>query len=253
MRVLYQRITPLFTRKKLCLRFAGTVPAQGKNTRYVEDAFYVNDGLGTYVLCDGAGESYDSSSWAALVVELTAQAPNWHSPFFASLPRLYQERHGREKLPWYAHNAFERGSFTTVLAARLIPQYAAVRLLSIGDSVAFLFDNDRLIAAHCSMDLKRKDLRPQLLSTRLDLNNFIDSSYLRSRTMLWRLKSLRRPVVVLASDELAHWITDISLENDGTFEKLLQITTFEDFENLIKTQRSQGAMANDDCTMVILK
>src|SRR5438046_5386429 len=158
-------------RQKSRLPLALTTPKSedGRN----EDGFY-RTSKGIYALSDGASVSFDSASWARILVRHYARNPEftheWLSAAIAEFSKLYN----RETLPWMQQASYDRGSFASLLGVRMVDEGRLIQILAIGDSLAVLCDGDCIKATFPISVASAFTLSPRLLCTNPAGNAFLD-------------------------------------------------------------------------------
>ncbi len=135
-----------------------------------EDAWqFSHKGIGA--LSDGASISFDSASWARILVRHYARDPCFDGAWLAAASQEFAALHDRESLSWVQQGAFDRGSFASLLGLRR--DEARIEVLAIGDSIAVLCDADRVVATFPYESPEQFDQRPLLLSTNPAQNVFL--------------------------------------------------------------------------------
>src|SRR3954468_23358765 len=120
--------------QKSRLPLAFTVPKVFEDQRN-EDSFH-RSRKGVYALSDGASVSFDSASWARILVRRYARNPDFTRAWLAAAIAQFRKLYNRDALPWPQQGSFDRGSFASLLGIRIIDQGRLVQVLSIGDSLA---------------------------------------------------------------------------------------------------------------------
>ena len=95
-----------------------------------------------YALSDGASVSFDSASWARILVRRYARNPEFTRDWLAAAIAEFRKLYDRDSLPWMQQASFDRGSFASLLGVRVIDEGRLIQVLSIGDSLAVLCDGD---------------------------------------------------------------------------------------------------------------
>jgi hypothetical protein len=106
-----------------------------------EDAIAFNRSHLIFAIADGATEAYDSRSWARLLVrswvriDPAAFAMVDFEPLLRELGIRLHRKWARRKLPWYAAEKAQSGSFTAFLGLQLFPHDNDLhwRALAAGD------------------------------------------------------------------------------------------------------------------------
>src|SRR5215831_4963322 len=99
------------------LPLAFSVPK--REDQHNEDSFH-RTAKGVYALSDGASVSFDSASWARILVRRYTRNPEftreWLSAAIAEFCKLYD----RDSLTWVQQASFDRGSFASLLGVRVV-------------------------------------------------------------------------------------------------------------------------------------
>ena len=105
---------------------------------------YQSSRRGVHALSDGASVSFDSASWAQILVGRYAQNPEvtrqWIGDAITEFGRLYD----RESMPWMKQASFDRGTFASLLGVRIVDEGKNIQVLSIGDTLAVLCKGDSI-------------------------------------------------------------------------------------------------------------
>jgi len=231
--------------------FNGQVPKDLSSPELNEDVCLIDIDRSLIVLCDGASESFDSKTWAAILANkfLNNQAidPAWVDDVISS----YRAQFDCEKMSWSKQAAFERGSFSTFLGITYSPSDNLVEIIGIGDTIALLLNDDKLIDSFPYTSAEEFAKRPLLLSTKSEHNQFLLSSdFMISHKKTWRIDKENNPRLLFMTDALAEWtLRDGQVEN-SSLEKLLQLSNFSEFKDLVLSERCLKNMRFDDTTLV---
>lgn len=234
------------SRKQASRRRAFTTPkAEGQLN---EDAWqFSRKGVGA--LSDGASVSFDSASWARILVRRYARDPCFDKVWLASAVREFAALHDRENLSWAQQAAFDRGSFASLLGLRR--EETRVEILAIGDSIAVLCDADRVVATFPYEFPGQFDERPLLLSTDPARNAFLaECSVRRNFAVEWDMSSLAAPSILCVSDALGHWIISRRDDEPSPIAALRAITSRRQFTRFVVNERIAARMRRDDTTML---
>src|SRR5687768_13771361 len=104
-----------------------------------EDCYWPDRDADAFALSDGASISYNSSLWAHIICRRYAQSPVVTREWLEGCVAEYNAHHDREGMPWYKQNAFDRGSFASLLGVRRLAN-GALHIDAVGDSIAVLCD-----------------------------------------------------------------------------------------------------------------
>jgi hypothetical protein len=213
-----------------------------------EDAWqFSRKGIGA--LSDGASISFDSASWARILVRRYARDPCFGGAWLASALAEFAALHDREGLSWMQQAAFDRGSFASLLG--LQHAGARVEVLAIGDSIAVLCDADRVLATFPYESPEQFDERPLLLSTDPAQNGFLaEGDSKRNFVVEWDMGPLASPSLLCVSDALGHWIIAHRDTQPSPIAALRAIKTRRQFIRFVANERKAGRMRRDDTTIL---
>lgn len=217
-----------------------------------EDQFY-RSGKGVYALSDGASVSFDSASWARILVRRYTRNPEftreWLSAAIAEFGKLYD----RDRLPWMQQASFDKGSFASLLGIRVVDQGRLIQVLSIGDSLAVLCDGDCVKATFPFTAAAAFNRSPQLLCTNPAENVFLNGADLgRDRVADWTFRGLKRPALLCMTDALGHWLLSHRDRNPSPISVLRKVRTPKAFARFVQEERAMGRMKRDDTTLIAL-
>lgn len=237
---------------RLRVDLAVTVPKDTEHRDLNEDAWAVDESIAKVALSDGASESFDSRTWARLLVrayvENAAFSPEWLDTVLAS----YLAAVDYESLSWSKQAAFDRGSFATLLGLELAPNGTDVEVLALGDSVAFHLRGEHLLASFPYTTAEEFDARPLLLSTVAASNAFVrDSGFFgRNTSRTWRAEP--GDAVLLATDAVSQWALRERGAELHALSYLRSVGSAEDFEAKVLELRRESRIRVDDSTLVRL-
>jgi len=232
--------------------FIGTCPKDIGEPESNEDKYAVSvDGL-VIALCDGASESYDSRLWAAMLAEKYVAHPCLTSDWVKQAVDAYAASHDVANMSWSKQAAFERGSFATLLGITRNVEANTVEVLAVGDCIAFLTDDGKLIDSWPFTDPGLFKQRPTLLSTLHELNQFASEDvFPANRTHTFNLEGLASPRVFCMSDAIGEWALRLALEESGV-SKWDELLSAEGLERIVVVQRQLKRMRVDDSTVIAL-
>lgn len=235
-------------------RFFGSVPKLPGEADRNEDAFMWSPERSVLALSDGASESFDSRSWARILVRLFVLKPVLSMARLDLAIAAFNRRHDPQSMSWSRQVAFDRGSFATLLGIVVGPESDQACVLAIGDTAALLLDGTRLMASLPYTDPEDFQRRPTMLSTRREHNSFLDRpSHLGASTAVWHLDQIAQPRIVCMTDAIAEWFLRRAQEDPCAGEVLLGISDISDLETLVVQERDAGRMRVDDSTLLILE
>lgn len=237
-----------------------TLPKQGYQPDEYEDA-WAHDATATRLaLADGASDSFESRLWAQALVQSFIDAPPAPQPeallTWLEVP-LHVWRQGIrwEHLPWYAEEKARRGAFATLLgltfawpestAAEADIAEVAWQALALGDACLFQVRHETVIVRFPVTQAADFGTTPALLSTRHD---YTERSLAALATCTGTC--LDGDLFILATDALAAWFLAQVEAGAQPWASLLTLTD-ETFADGIAALRQDGAMRNDDVTLVL--
>jgi hypothetical protein len=231
---------------------AVSVPKDPEREDLNEDAFDVSENNQIIALSDGASESYDSKTWARMLVHNFVNSPSFSSNWVKAVQEKYAAGIDFKNLSWSKQMAFERGSFATLITVNCAPLSNGVEVFSIGDSLAVLVRDGRYTQSYPFDTPEQFDARPELLSTLSHLNNFTDDGEFVSNehNQIWATQ--HGDWILLVTDAVGQWLLREINHEPSSIELLLQINTDEQFEELVVAMRSERRMKLDDSTMIRL-
>jgi hypothetical protein len=217
-----------------------------------EDQFH-RSRKGIYALSDGASVSFDSASWARILVRRYAKKPEftreWLSAAIAEFSKLYD----RDSLPWMKQASFDRGSFASLLGVRIVDGGRLIQVLSIGDSIAVLCDGDRITASFPLSVPSEFTRSPQLLCTNPAENVFLDKLDVDYDLVAdWTFRGLERPALLCMTDALGHWLLSRRDDDPSPISLLRKLRTADAFARFVIEERAAGRMKRDDTTLIAL-
>ncbi|AJZ59882.1 hypothetical protein OI25_2923 [Paraburkholderia fungorum] len=233
--------------------FAGSVPKEPRSPEANEDVLALSDSANRFALSDGASDSFNSKLWAKLLANRFIADPGVSPQWVDGALADYEAAHDVASMSWSKQAAFERGSFATLLSGEYVPDHHAVELLAIGDSVALLVDNDRLVCAWPFDDPDRFHERPSLLSTVRRHNGFLEAGdfWTQHGTTL-HLDKLAAPRLLCMTDALGEWALRSVRDNGDGLRELASLRSEEQLTELVLRERAQKRMRIDDSTLLVL-
>ncbi len=238
----------------MLIRFdlAVSVPKDPERENQNEDVFDVSENNQIIALSDGASESYDSKSWAMMLVNNFVKNPKFSSDWVKAVQQEYVAGIDFQNLSWSKQMAFERGSFATLITVNCTQLSNGVEVFSIGDSLAVLVRDGRYAQSYPFDTPEQFDARPELLSTLSHLNKFTeDDEFVSSEhNQIWATQ--HGDWILLVTDAVGQWLLREINHEPSSIDILLQINTDEQFEDLVAAMRSERRMKLDDSTMIRL-
>ncbi len=233
------------------LPFAFSVPkvlGEGRN----EDSFS-RSRKGIYALSDGASVSFDSASWARILVRRYTRNPQFDRAWVAAAIAEFRGLYDRDSMPWMQQASFDKGSFASLLGVRLIDAGRLIQVFAIGDSLAVLCDGDRIKATFPLIAASQFNQSPQLLCTNPMQNVFLDKIDLDyDLTADWTFRGLEQPALLCMTDALGHWLLSRRDHDPPPIALLRELRTPAAFERFVQQERGAGRMKRDDTTLIAL-
>lgn len=234
--------------------FSGQVPKDFTYPEACEDAFAVAPEIGRLAISDGASESYDSRTWAQMLVQKFISSPNLDEHWLSEAVVAYGTTVDFANLSWSRQSAYDRGSFATLLCLENYPSHNAVDILCVGDSLAILLNDGEL---HDSMPYQHAEQfsqRPELFSTKPNQNIFYHSrEFFSQHHRTWQLEELSSPTILCMTDALGEWALRKAAEGEPQWQMLAQITDNASLEALVRNAREQKNMRIDDVTLLVVQ
>ena len=234
--------------RRLPLAFS-VAKADGKHN---EDRFHRST-KGVYALSDGASVSFDSASWAHILVRRYAHKPEFTREWLSAAITEFSKLYDRDTLPWMKQAAFDRGSFASLLGVRIVDGGQLIQVLSIGDSIAVLCDGDRIKASFPLSAPSEFTRSPQLLCTNPTENAFLDKLDVDYDLVAdWTFRGLERPALLCMTDALGHWLLSRRDHDPPPISLLRKLRTADAFARFVHEERAAGRMKRDDTTLIAL-
>jgi hypothetical protein len=211
-----------------------------------EDAVACSPHRRTYVVSDGASESYSSRHWARILVAKYARRPFVNADWVREAILAYDAGYDRDKMTWSAQASYDRGSFATLLGLRLDDDHQGVHILGVGDSLVVLDDGQELCASFPYTEPEQFRANPLLLSTLMNRNSdvlaLLPSTY-------WRLDRNPKARLFCMTDAVGAWLLS---DPDHRLPILRSLRSRIDFIRLVEGARADGSMRRDDSTLVTI-
>jgi len=237
--------------QKVRLPLAFTVPKVFEDQRN-EDSFH-RTRKGVYALSDGASVSFDSASWARILVKRYARNPEFTHAWLAAAIAEFRKLYDRDSMPWMQQASFDRGSFASLLGVRMIDAGRLIQVFSVGDSLAVLCDGDEIKATFPLAKASEFTRSPQLLCTNPVQNAFLDKVDLNYDLVAdWTFRGLEQPALLCMTDALGHWLLSHRDAEPSPISILRKVRTSDAFARFVKDERAAGRMKRDDTTLIAL-
>jgi serine/threonine protein phosphatase PrpC len=229
---------------------AVSVPKDTANPQLNEDAWAQNNSLTCFALADGASESFDSKTWARLLVDKyvsdCAFSPDW----VADAVQAYSRQYDFDKLTWSAQHAFARGSFSTLLGLSLGANDTDLDVLSIGDCLAVLVRDGEILHTFPFTTPEQFDERPTLLSTSGPSNAlWAANNFFGSASTTWQAEP--GDIVYAVSDAVGRWVLELPREGKDISQVLAELQA-ETIETMFQELRETRKLKLDDWTVLRL-
>ena len=235
-------------KSRLPLAFSIAKSDDGRN----EDSFR-RSAKGVYALSDGASVSFDSASWARILVRRYTRNPRFTREWLAAAIAEFRKLYDRDSLPWMQQASFDKGSFASLLGVRFVDGGRLIQVLSIGDSLAVLCDGDCIKATFPLSAASQFGRSPQLLCTNPAQNVFLDEvDFGYDLVADWTFRGLEQPALLCMTDALGHWLLSQRDRNRSPIAVLRKVRTPEDFAGFVQEERAAGRMKRDDTTLIAL-
>ncbi len=236
------------TKSRLPLAFSFPKAEDRRN----EDSFH-RSAKGVYALSDGASVSFNSASWARILVRRYARDPEFTREWLAAAMAEFRKLYDRENMPWVQQASFDRGSFASLLGVRVVDEGRLIQVLSIGDSLAVLCDGDCIKATFRLSAASEFNRSPQLLCTNPAENVFLDDVEVGYDLVAdWTFRGLRQPALLCMTDALGHWLLSQRDRNPSPISVLRKLRTPKAFARFVQEERAAGRMKRDDTTLIAL-
>jgi len=231
--------------------FAGQVPKDPSYPEANEDAYELAAEQGRIALSDGASESFDSKTWADLLVRRFVHEPELGQEWLSRLVFDYQSHFDVAKLSWSKQAAFERGSFATFLGVESLPNHASVDVLSVGDSLAVLLDGHTFVDSYPYARSEEFQQRPELFCTSVSHNTFFYSTdFFSNHHKTWEFSDKKFPILLCMTDALGEWALRNAQDGNPKWQQLCSIDDRSQLEALVLNERANKNIRIDDVTLV---
>ena len=233
--------------------FSGQVPKDLDYPDSNEDALLVTDDSAKIAISDGASESFDSQSWAKLVVQAFLESSDIDQKWIDEVCREYESLFDPASLSWSKAAAYQRGSFATLLGLEFNKDTETVDFTCVGDSQVVLLSNGQFVDSYPYTESEQFQQRPELLCSNLAHNQFIlEQDYQLKHCKSWNLADFDQPALLCMTDALAEWALRMENQGHSKWEKLLSISDVSALESLVLNERREKRMHIDDVTLISL-
>jgi hypothetical protein len=242
------RPTELPAKSRLPLAFS--VPK--REDQHNEDSFHRST-KGVYALSDGASVSFDSASWARILVRRYTRNPEFTREWLSAAIAEFRKLYDRDSLPWMQQASFDKGSFASLLGVRIAEGGRTIKVLSVGDSLAVLCDGDRIKATFPLSTAAEFTGSPRLICTNPTHNTFLNKMDSGCGLIAdWTFHGLEQPALLCMTDALGHWLLSQRDRGSSPIRILRKVRTPSAFARFVKEERAAGRMKRDDTTLIAL-
>ena len=231
--------------------FMESIPKDPSYPECNEDKFVINIAKSRIALSDGASESFDSKTWASIIVNSFSNNPSLKKNWLTKSISKFNDNIDIDSMSWSKQASYERGSFATLLGIEFFQEHKSIEVSAVGDSVAVLLNDCELTKSFpytLSLEFKQ---RPELFCTNGELNNFYHSPhFFKLHHKTWSIREMTSPVLLCMTDALAEWAFRKSEDGTPVWKTLTEIDSLTDFEKLISNERASKSMRIDDSTLI---
>ena len=212
---------------------------------------YERSSKGVWALSDGASISFDSASWARILVRRFARTPTFDRSWLQDATKEFHKLYDRDSLPWMQQAAFDKGSFASLLGVKRLGSEHDFEVLAIGDSLAVLCDGDLIQATFPYDNAEQFNRSPQLLCTNPAENGFLEASDIPvALTVRWSFMGLGQPALLCMTDALGQWVLSHDRLDPSPIGKLRGMKSQRQFTRFVKLERAANRMRRDDTTLI---
>lgn len=235
--------------------FEATVAKDSKYPDSVEDVFSISKKRNSLriALSDGASESFDSKEWAKILVSCVLEVPQFNGQSLDKALEKYKQIYDLSDMSWSKRNAFDRGSFATLLGVNISKKKKELTLFAVGDSVAVLLQPNGRVETYPYTQSSEFRRRPELFSTVVQHNAFFYSDNAPSRFRKTYKNLIKKGTVLMCmTDAIAEWAFNSADLGIPVWSNLASIRQRDKLEDLVSKKRNSGEMRRDDSTLLIV-
>lgn len=206
-----------------------------------EDRWSANPTRGSWVLCDGASEGWDSGGWAETLAYRLAHL----GPCDAAITRARRDffRARQDSIDWLSDRARKRGSWATALVVEVGSSGRFLKASAIGDTTLFILDGYGKVLSFPMEDSADYTNTPNLIEDHGDnLPEF--------PSLVIPLAGLRRPSFVLATDALAARLLENAEAEQEKLWRFFSTAGPQAFASWAIQEMSAGQLGHDDLTLL---
>jgi hypothetical protein len=230
------------------------VPKRDSSALEYEDAAAAEPELRTFAIADGATDSSFAGLWAQLLVEEFVRAPalDW-ARWLPPLQQRWQDRVGKQALPWYAEAKLRHGAFATFLGVLIdgadVLGGKCWHAVAVGDCCLFQIRERRLYGVFPNFCAEDFSNQPNLVGSRTPPKILLDKKRLQTQTSAWQ----EGDQLWLMTDALAKWFLvqeEAGQDPCASVERVLRTASSQDFTAWIDALRDARAIRDDDVTLL---
>ena len=231
--------------------FSGQIPKDTYFPDAIEDAYCIDQSTGRMALSDGASESFDSKTWAQLLVKLFILNPHIDADWLSLAVSSYHAEQDFASLSWSKQAAFERGSYATLVGVQCCEDDKSIQVISVGDSVVVLLAGSEFLDSFPYKSAEEFRQRPTLFSTSSERNDFVgEGDFHFKHSMKWGVDSTRSTSLLCMTDALAEWALSMAEVGVPQWEILLNIRDISQLGQLVESERGKKLLRLDDVTLI---
>jgi hypothetical protein len=236
------------------IMFCGQVPKDVLYPESNEDNFEIDLATGRVAISDGASESFDSRTWAHLLVSEFVRNPAVNVEWLENVILEYSKQYDLAALSWSKQASFDRGSFATLVGLEYFQEKNTIDITTIGDSMCAFIEESVLRKTFPYSSFEEFKQRPELLCTKIENNEFFqDNTVCKKHVTSLTVYPEKETHLLLMTDALAEWALRQEAEGGPKWGELLNIRSQKDLEELVLLEREEKKMRIDDVTLVVLE
>lgn len=234
------------------------LPKEGCSAAEYEDAFDLSDITRSsqlplrFAVADGATDSSFSGIWARLLAKAFVERSHESDDIEQILARVqpqWEQEVGQRPLPWYAEEKVRAGAFSALLGLTIAENVGTGRsewrAMAVGDSCLVQVRSEKAIVKFPIDHSSGFNAMPFLLATTASFN-----SKLREHLAFADGEIQPDDTLYLMTDALACWFMAADEQGLAPWVALQNLSTRDQFAEMIKGFRSRHEMRNDDCTLM---